>query len=521
MYSNFVSLHDILTNQSIDNTNIRSWIENNIEKEATLQTLLAEIQNDPKYFHIFLEYAEISIRKWNYVHPQILGCIRYLCLHFRELSNHNSYITDFLNSYQGDALFANKQTLECFTGHDPEKLDEHLLYRLVSYFISYYHKNLLLQEKTPFFQKALETVAKIAPERIHDLIEYRIEILFEYFNYSLKSGYDFYFSITKTGGKRVLSSDKELAYLKRLGEDAIFSAIKSMDFDLFTFFIDRFADATGSNGIHFLGFQDLLSLENEKRFYLSIIYKTLLFDRRESHDFLRFVLNQMNKRKGKIFIENRFGGLENVLSLMRDSGISIFESIPELTEFVSIVDANETYIWSFCQYIDLFYDQITLKSERNIVELLHHTNIQHTKFKKKLYDFITVQLLRYHGLRSFLAIQEQYNLIENPDDARDIKKMLLDTSIYHLKRQSYTTLEKYLSLLFTSFQLHSFEMESLMTNISQGNGKMKYILMRVVKKRGIGEMSPYSYRSIKEKCFFQSHFPLSIYHMIKRITEKK
>lgn len=87
----------------------------------------------------------------------------------------------------------------------------------------------------------------------------------------------------------------------------IFAAIQTMDFDLFTFFIDRFAGTIGTNGIHFLGFQELSSLENEKKFYLSILYKTLLFDRKESHEFIRFVLDQMSKRKGKIFIENRFG----------------------------------------------------------------------------------------------------------------------------------------------------------------------------------------------------------------------
>lgn len=520
MHSPFLSLHEIITNQTNDTASIRNWIENNIENEQTLQTLLSEIQNDPKYFHIFLEYAEVSIKKWNYTHPQILACIRYLCLHFRELSQHNSYITNFLNGYQWNNLFANKQTLECFTWHDPAKLDEHLLYRLVEYFISNYHKNLLLQEKTPFFRKALEIIAKNSPQRIHDLIQYRIEILFEYFDYTLSGWYDFYFSITKTWGKKVFSWDKEIAYLKRLGEDMIFAAIQTMDFDLFTFFIDRFADTIGTNGIHFLGFQELSSLENEKKFYLSILYKTLLFDRKESHEFIRFVLDQMNKRRGKIFIENRFGWLDNVLDLIKDAWISIFDNARELSEFIQIIDSNETYIWSFCQYIDLFNDQPTLKSEKVIRELLHNTSLVHTKLKRKIYDFIAFQLLKYHGLKSFLTIHEQYNLIGDPEEARDTKKMLLDTNMHHTKRQSYTILEKYLLLLFSTFRLYNFEIEPIMNEFSQWNGKMKYVLMRVVKKRGIGDMSPYSYRGIRERCFFHSHFPLSIYHMIKRITEK-
>ncbi|MCA9378460.1 hypothetical protein KC711_06310 [Candidatus Peregrinibacteria bacterium] len=45
--------------------------------------------------------------------------------------------------------------------------------------------------------------------------------------------------------------------------------------------------------------------------------------------------------------------------------------------------------------------------------------------------------------------------------------MLLDTNMHHPKRQSYTILEKYLLLLFSTFRLYNFEIEPIMNEFSQ------------------------------------------------------
>lgn len=210
-----LSLINFLEQENISQKDIHQWINTNIEKEETLYDVLSEVQSHPKYFHIALEYAEISILRWNYVHPKILDIVEYLCNNFTKLAENNHYIISFLSGYQGATLLQNKLILDKITALDPTKLDASLLFKLLEYFTQNYKNNPLLAEKYPFYQKSLEHIANIKPEFAEDIYRLSPEVIFQQFCYSIEDGYELYFNISQTRGRHIFASDKELAFLKR------------------------------------------------------------------------------------------------------------------------------------------------------------------------------------------------------------------------------------------------------------------------------------------------------------------
>lgn len=210
-----LSLIAFLEQENVAQKDLQQWINTNIEKEETLYEVLSEIQAHPKYFHIVLEYAEASILRWNYVHPNILDAIRYLCDNFTKLAQENHYIISFLTGFRGNILLQNKSILDTITALDPTKFDSTLGFKLLEHFTQNYKNNPLLADKYTFYQKALEHIATIKPEFAEDIYRLSPEVIFQQFHYSIEDGYELYFNITQTRGRHVFASDKELAFLKR------------------------------------------------------------------------------------------------------------------------------------------------------------------------------------------------------------------------------------------------------------------------------------------------------------------
>ena len=70
-----------------------------------------------------------------------------------------------------------------------------------------------------------------------------------------------------------------------------------MSFEEFVYFVSRFADKKHSNGMNFLAFDCISELSEQKRFYLSLLYGTKLFEKSETQSFLQFVLKQLDSQK--------------------------------------------------------------------------------------------------------------------------------------------------------------------------------------------------------------------------------
>ncbi len=208
-------LSDILNSSHHNGRDISVWIEQNIEQQEALHEVLSAIHKSPKYFHIAIEYAEESIRRWNYVHPKILDSLEFIFTNFENLSEENAYITDFLR-FNGNKLLQNKHILEKISQIDESKLHPTLQLRLVEHFQNDFQHNLLLKNHKTWYKNIIKNLSKTRPEFIQTLISSRPQDLFEKFDFSLTEGYNLFFQITQTHGVFTQAHIEEMAYLRRL-----------------------------------------------------------------------------------------------------------------------------------------------------------------------------------------------------------------------------------------------------------------------------------------------------------------
>ena len=174
------SLSDILNSSQNNHQNISHWIEKNIEKQEALYEVLSAIHNNPKYLHIALEYAEESIRRWNYIHPKIIESIEFIFRNFKEITEENSYIVDFLSTHSS-YLLHNKAILDKIALINPNELHSSLQLRLITNFQDNFYHNPLLSSYTDWYRKMLQNLSEKNPEIIRSVFVSHPEYLFEKF----------------------------------------------------------------------------------------------------------------------------------------------------------------------------------------------------------------------------------------------------------------------------------------------------------------------------------------------------
>lgn len=443
------SLQSLLTddNPLSKATRINQWIQNNIHHQEALHEALSVIYQNPKYFHIALTYAEESLRNWNFVHPKMLEAIGHIFTDFAKISGKNGHISDFLHTH-GRNFLKNKQILNYVSQIEAEKIHPSLGLRLLEDFQENYQYNILLAEYRPFYQEILKNLGKKYPEYAQKIISTGSEQLFEKFGFSLSEGYELLFEITKTRGKFARASDSEIAHLKRLGSQTLYTALENMDFPTFSGFIDRFADIKGNvNGVNFLGFPNISAFSKQKRFYLSFIYETRIFEPYEEKDFLEFILESTEKRQGEIFGENAFGKSENIFSLLEKMEISIFKNKKLYEKLIIIAGKNEEIIWNMRKYLKKMSEKPVTTKKEEVLDFLRHTRTSHPQLKNDIFSFWVNQLWNFFPLSALIFVEKNIEIWPHINELHDIKQKILRVPIEQWKKQSYRTILVYFSIL--------------------------------------------------------------------------
>lgn len=514
-------LRDILKQEWNQEYTIYQWINENIDKEETLQMLLSGIGNDVRYFHIFLKYAETSLEKWNFVHPKILETIRYIFVNFWSLAEHNIHISDFLVGRNYTRLLTNKQVLDFIVlNFEHTKIHHELQFRLLSYFVRDYHNNLLLPERQSFFRALFESFKDESPERCEDIFGFSLEKLFYLFGYSLSDGYRVYFDITKTSGKFAIASNREIAYLKWLWEEKITESLQEMELLLFINFINRFYDTYLTNNINFLPVLQKVSLEKSKQFYLSLVYKKVLFSETELDDFIHFVLDIITNKKEQLFIENKVFDIKNLLDFISQNNIELFSG-KYFYNIIEIVDSNASQSWSFIDYIDRFGNAFVIKDIHSLKEFFSKVSLKNMDLKKKLYQFFTLQIARNYPIEVFIQMEKEFNLTSNFMNTEPLEEIIFDFERHKIHKKSYRFLNHYLQLVYKKFLNYWRRKDVLKEYFSTKNWKTKYILMYTLKKYNLEDMNNFMNKEYRERCYFSSHFPMNLYHKIRMFLERK
>lgn len=302
------SFQELLSVAETDPSALSHWISRNLEKETALDELLASIGQNPKYFHLYVEYADQSLRKWNALPKKLVAVLGYLFRNLTNLSKENVNVTRMIDGYEFSSIFASPDVLDSVTAIPVDEIDASALVRFVRYFIQEFDRNLNLSEKKGFFRNAVVHLSKNRPEAMHEIFGSRPERLFEECGFCLSEGYSAYFEITKSEGKKAYAFDREVAHLRRMPEAEVLAEMERMDEKTFRGFVDRLG-GTGNSAMHFLGFRDVSKLSDTKLFYLSLAYKSKLFPTQKTSSFMAFCLEEMEKDVGRVFGENLFSDL--------------------------------------------------------------------------------------------------------------------------------------------------------------------------------------------------------------------
>ncbi len=151
--------------------------------------------------------------------------------------------------------------------------------------------------------------------------------------------------------------------------------------------------------------------------------------------------------------------------------------------------------------------------------MLQSLKIQNQKLAGYFYNFLIWELLKFHSLESFIRIEERFGILAYPYSTFDIRNYLLNLPVKTFGKISYKNLEKFLIIIFTKLDMSEYGIIDFLENFSKGNRKMKYLSVKIAKKLGIDTKS-YQFKSIRERCFFQSSFPLNVCHWTKMQFDK-
>lgn len=511
-----LSLQEILASPHPDMIDIRAWIQNNIESENTLFEVLWAVGDNPEYFHILLEYAETSIRKWNFVHPKVSESLLNFFKNFDKFASQNSYAADFINnSLRWNILLRNNSILSSITHLDPETLDINLLVRLSDFFF-HENKNPNVIEQKYFFRKILKTLAKKAPELAEREQIFNIENLVSGANFSLNEAYSLHFSVSEWSS---FAWNYELSLLKRTGPKEIFDMMQKVDYNTFSHFVERFTQS-GKNSIDFLAFENLRELEKEKRFYLSLATNSLIFEENEKQEFLDFILDKSLKDRGNVFRDNVFSDFGKILQFFSKIGISIFDSTATLADISTLIGKNESYAFQFEKYLDARENKKNFHNSARIKTALQTAKFALEHTEKKFQKFLILEILNFHSLKTLVEIEKNFALMTKHSSDYEIRQKILAVDVTALQREKYATIRWLFEMVANLKKNSEYDILDFFKRVvASSGGRAKYLVYYVAKKRRLPYGS-YGWREVREKCFFGTLFVVRMWHWTKMKMEK-
>lgn len=519
MSHNIPSLQSLLIGENfLDNNKVHQWIQSNISRQEALHEVLSAIHADKKYLHIALSYAEESIRAWNYVHPKILEVLPSIFKNFESLARSNVYFSNFLLTNWWDIL-KNSQTLNTITSINPDNISPILWIRLIENFSNNFKYNILLREKSDFYKNLLIKTAEKNSQEIAKIIQTHPEKLFEEFGFWLEKWYEFLFDITKTRGMSGHARIEEFAFLKRLWNETISNELQKMSDINFFSFIDRFSRHNTGNQINFLSLPDLKNFSQEKRFYLSAVYSTRIFENYEEKQFLQFLTQNTQKNTDDIFWENFFGYQKNIFELLQSLKISIFSDLSSYKKLLTIAEKSENLIFHFKKYIENYHHKKAITNAEELFHFLKNTNIEHSVLKNEIWNFWCEQIVKFFELRILIKAQKHFYIFEKINNHYEIKQLILNKNIDYFKEEAYRNL----LAIFDIFKVHlnssEYDITSLLEKLANGNNKTKYIA-RKISQRKTTAISKHTKESIRKKTYIQGIFPINTYHFTKILFKK-
>lgn len=264
-------------------------------------------------------------------------------------------------------------------------------------------------------------------------------------------------------------------------------------------------------------------LELKKRFYISLVCKHVLFEASEIGDFLAFALENLSSKKdhqGYRYAYKEEKILQHILSICDQMQVPLTNYGNTYRGLLEVINMSESLCMDYLSRLGDSHKYPLFVTLNTLEYFLKNPPTLSERFTKKLYGYIVKNIGHHSSLADFLYIETRYHIARDYLDEffmREFTELML-SMLEEAKEKSYKHSIEFVIVMFGLLNNHYFE--KIIFYYAGKSSKMRYCLISALKKIKY-RLDGYNYRSVRERCYFSSHFPIILWHLFARHMLKK
>ena len=467
---------------------IKKFIKDNIltQNHMAIVKAMGYINNDIKNFDLGFEVITAFFEvNWN-VPEFILKIFNNLFKNYIEITRKCFYLSNFFKDYNYTHLLLNLEIQKYISKIKLEDIEKEAKIWLIKFFLLNYEKNNFSEDyiemmKEIYYSNKQDILKRLIKEDFYDY--YKLLFLLDF---NFRSYYTDLYEIWIL--KSMHRSKREIWEAKRKW-NWFFKDLEDLDLEIFKLVFNEIKEEIDIS-------EHLNIFSKDKLFYMSVIENKIFFDKKDLTKFIDFAINLKSNNRYIIF---------NLVNFIKKQKIDIFSEF-EIDYILKIF--KESVYYDVQTYLEgLAFNKNYLIKYCEIYSLLEK------KDKSSIYRFLLTNLWKAPNVDDLFTLNN-FKILEKNDFAT---QNYLDT--FKNTNFKYNSYKEIIDFIIIFSNNNTITSSSLFENMSRQSWKVKYCLVKALKKLWI--YNSYQFKEVRERCYFSSHLPFSIFHFIKYKILKK